>query len=88
MHVEQNRYCIYNQTHWGPQKIFGGPHAARGPQFGHPWSTVYGSDFINVQTPSILFVSNHVQGYQTEIRIRGNIKKEKNICGPQIKYEF
>ena len=21
----------------GPQKIFGGPHAARGPQFGHAW---------------------------------------------------
>jgi len=23
--------------HWGPQKFFGGPHVARGPQFGHPW---------------------------------------------------
>ncbi len=21
----------------GPQKIFGGPHVARGPHFGYPW---------------------------------------------------
>jgi len=27
--------CIQNLTQ-GPQKIFGGPHAARGPHFGHP----------------------------------------------------
>jgi hypothetical protein len=35
MNVQQTWQCIYNQTHWGPQKTFGGPHAARGPQFGH-----------------------------------------------------
>jgi len=31
MYVQQTN----NPTHWGQQKTFGGPHAARGPQFGH-----------------------------------------------------
>ncbi len=25
MYVQQIRQCIYNPTHWGPQKLFGGP---------------------------------------------------------------
>ncbi len=33
--------------HTGPQKIFGGPHAARGPQFGHPWSSILISKYSN-----------------------------------------
>jgi len=47
MYVQQTWQCIYNPTHWGPQKIFGGPHAARGPQFGHPWYKVLGFMFDN-----------------------------------------
>jgi hypothetical protein len=29
MYVQQTWQCIYNPTHWGPQKILGGLHAAR-----------------------------------------------------------
>jgi hypothetical protein len=28
---------VYKSSFQGPQKMFGGPHAARGPQFGHVW---------------------------------------------------
>ena len=32
----------------GPQKIFGGPHAARGPHFGHPWTRHFFTIYIYV----------------------------------------
>ncbi len=31
-----------NKNTQGPQKKFGGPHAARGPHFGHVWSSGLG----------------------------------------------
>ena len=40
-------WCIHNLTQ-GPQKIFGGPHAARGPHFGHPCYMVI-SPFLSLQ---------------------------------------
>jgi hypothetical protein len=41
MYVQQIWQCINLQSNTlGPQKTFGGPHAARGSQFGHLWNII------------------------------------------------
>ncbi len=42
----------------GPQKIFGGPHAARGPQFGHVWYIIWQYKPID----RLIFLVNFIEG--------------------------
>jgi len=49
MYGQQTRLHICKST-LGPHKFFGGPHAARGPQFGHAWSRIsYCCRFIKLR---------------------------------------
>jgi len=54
MFVQKTWQCIYNPTHWGPQKIFRGPHAARGPEFGHLCYIAYNLSARNIIPEYIL----------------------------------